>query len=189
MNVKVLLSELKILIYVGKHPHIVSLIGARTKQLNQGVVFLFVEFCPLGDLESYLRRNKGSFGPFQGYAQCSAATVTYLSLDTVQPSSTRDLFLWSAQVASAMEYLASKKVVHGDLATRNILLVDTNCAKVTDFGLAKQMYSYTYCRSPRGVAVPWRSMAIESLREMCFSAQSDVWSFGEIGRASCRERV
>jgi serine/threonine protein kinase len=32
------------------------------------------------------------------------------------------------------------KVMHGDLAARNILLADDNIVKICDFGLAKSMY-------------------------------------------------
>lgn len=39
-----------------------------------------------------------------------------------------------------MDYLASRKVLHGDLAARNILLCDGNVVKICDFGLARSMY-------------------------------------------------
>lgn len=40
-----------------------------------------------------------------------------------------------------MEWLASRKVLHGDLAARNILLADQNIVKICDFGLARSIYS------------------------------------------------
>lgn len=39
-----------------------------------------------------------------------------------------------------MDYLAGKKVLHGDLACRNILLAADNVVKICDFGLAKDIY-------------------------------------------------
>jgi len=53
--------------------------------------------------------------------------------------STRDLINWSLQIASGMDYLASKKVLHGDLAGRNVLLADDGVVKVADFGMARQL--------------------------------------------------
>lgn len=53
---------------------------------------------------------------------------------------TSDLVCWSFQVARGMQYLSSRKVLHGDLAARNILLCDDNVVKICDFGLARSMY-------------------------------------------------
>ncbi|KAK4010542.1 vascular endothelial growth factor receptor 1 [Daphnia magna] len=91
--------------------------------------------------------------------------------------STRDLISWSFQIARGMEYLASKKVLHGDLAARNVLLADDGVVKVADFGMAKKMYyEGNYERTEGLMPVKW--MAIESLTARIFSSQSDVWSFG-----------
>ncbi len=53
----------------------------------------------------------------------------------------QDLLSWSYQIARGMEHLASRKVVHGDLAARNILLAENNVVKICDFGLARNVYS------------------------------------------------
>ena len=64
--------------------------------------------------------------------------------------STRQLISWSLQVARAMEYLASKKVLHGDLVARNILLAADGVVKMADFGLARQLYqNYDYKKQGR----------------------------------------
>ncbi|KAI9559248.1 hypothetical protein GHT06_016037 [Daphnia sinensis] len=94
--------------------------------------------------------------------------------------STHDLISWSFQIASGMDYLASKKVLHGDLAARNVLLADGGVVKVADFGMAKRMYcDGKYERTSQGL-MPVKWMAIESLTDRVFSSQSDVWSFGVV---------
>lgn len=77
-----------------------------------------------------------------------------------------------------MEYLSRRKVLHGDLAARNILLAENNVVKICDFGLAKTMYKNNNYQKKGKDPVPIKWMAIESIRDRLFSTQSDVWSFG-----------
>ncbi len=101
------------------------------------------------------------------------------------------------QIAKGMEYLASKGFVHRDLATRNCMLaklitftahwltttlltlhsrIDSNLLiKVADFGLSESTYSKTYFREEyRGVKLPVKWMAPESLTDGVFSEKTDV---------------
>src|SRR5271156_5565110 len=57
MYLKALLSELKIMCYVGRHEKIVSLIGACTEAIDKREVYLLVEFCENGCLLSYLKTH------------------------------------------------------------------------------------------------------------------------------------
>lgn len=54
---------------------------------------------------------------------------------------TTDLLCWSFQIACGMRYLSSRKVLHNDLAARNVLLCDNNVVKIGDFGLARSLYT------------------------------------------------
>ncbi len=40
-----------------------------------------------------------------------------------------------------MEHLSNRKIVHGDLAARNVLLAEDNVVKICDFGLARNVYA------------------------------------------------
>lgn len=55
---KSLLSEIKILLYIGKHPNIVSIHGAYTAEILNGIVYVATELCTLGSLEGYLRKTE-----------------------------------------------------------------------------------------------------------------------------------
>uniref|UniRef100_A0A914E1W0 Protein kinase domain-containing protein n=1 Tax=Acrobeloides nanus TaxID=290746 RepID=A0A914E1W0_9BILA len=97
------------------------------------------------------------------------------------------------QIAAAMSYLSDKQIVHGDLATRNVLIAcDTVSAKkensefsnlaaqVSDFGLA-QIIDKNLTKN--NDILPFRWAAIECLKgyktgSYIFNQKTDVWSFG-----------
>ncbi|XP_032591789.2 platelet-derived growth factor receptor alpha isoform X2 [Drosophila grimshawi] len=91
---------------------------------------------------------------------------------------TSDLVSWCFQVARGMGYLSSKKVLHGDLAARNILLCEGNVVKICDFGLARSMYRGDNYKKSESGKLPIKWLALESLSDHVFSTYSDVWSFG-----------
>ncbi|XP_020798926.1 vascular endothelial growth factor receptor 1 isoform X6 [Drosophila serrata] len=91
---------------------------------------------------------------------------------------TVDLVSWAFQVARGMDYLSSKKVLHGDLAARNILLCEDNVVKICDFGLARSMYRGDNYKKSESGKLPIKWLALESLSDHVFSTYSDVWSFG-----------
>jgi serine/threonine protein kinase len=64
------------------------------------------------------------------------------------------------------------------LAARNILLTTAKQVQITDFGLSRKLYGYAPYVKKTEELVPWKWMALESLRESTFSSMSDVWSYG-----------
>lgn len=78
-----------------------------------------------------------------------------------------------------MNYLESMKIVHRDLATRNVLVGDNERVKIADFGLAQITDGdgyYYFSTNYRSLPVKW--YAPETLSQRKFSHKSDVWSFG-----------
>lgn len=93
----------------------------------------------------------------------------------------------AVDVAKGMEFLSSKRLTHGDLAARNILLFNSGkpnvTAKISDFGLAhwlKEGVSEAYYRLNRNIKIPVYWMAMEVLEANRFNSKTDVWSFGTV---------
>jgi len=81
-------------------------------------------------------------------------------------------------VRTTQEYLTERKYVHRDLAARNVLVGAEKVVKLCDFGLARLVDAGDqYCKLTNG-RLPLKWMALESIRDRVFTAQSDVWSFG-----------
>ncbi|KAL7633707.1 UNVERIFIED_CONTAM: hypothetical protein RMT77_015661 [Armadillidium vulgare] len=114
-------------------------------------------------------------------SDCQAEPISSDSENTPgvsAPLTTTDLLCWAWQVANGMEYLTSRKVLHGDLAARNLLLASNNVVKICDFGLSRKMYkNYVYLKKSNDM-MPMKWMAPEAIDQRIFSIQSDVWSYG-----------
>ncbi|XP_067113698.1 tyrosine kinase receptor Cad96Ca-like [Osmerus mordax] len=86
-------------------------------------------------------------------------------------------------IAHAMLHLSSKRVIHCDLALRNIMVNSfPSEVKLTEFGLARDL---TYMRSRRGIRkgvdknkVPLRWYPPEFFQHKTYSFKGDVWSYG-----------
>ena len=88
-----------------------------------------------------------------------------------------------------MDFLAQKHIHHGDLAARNVLLTETLVAKISDFGLARRLYSdlnepqdvVKQAEEGRKIPVrlPMKWLALEILlHQKLVPSKSDVWSYG-----------
>lgn len=64
------------------------------------------------------------------------------------------------------------------MAARNLLLSHGNIVKICDFGLAKNIDKDGIYQKTSNTRLPIKWMAPESLNNLIFSTQSDVWSFG-----------
>ncbi|CAH1271051.1 RET [Branchiostoma lanceolatum] len=89
---------------------------------------------------------------------------------------------FASGVANGLSELARLKIVHRDIAARNVVISDRKVAKIADFGLSRDVYvSSAYQRTNQGgeeELLPLKWMAVESLRDGVYTCESDVWSYG-----------
>uniref|UniRef100_A0A914VHB2 Protein kinase domain-containing protein n=1 Tax=Plectus sambesii TaxID=2011161 RepID=A0A914VHB2_9BILA len=90
---------------------------------------------------------------------------------------TSDLLSFAYQIASGMEFLHSREVVHRDLALRNIFLTSDYIVKIGDFGLSRLTISGSYqkCQHPR---LPLKWTAPEVFFDNSVPIESDLYTFG-----------
>eukprot|EP00041_Stephanoeca_diplocostata_P030750 m.938559 g.938559 ORF g.938559 m.938559 type:complete len:249 (+) comp23820_c0_seq1:300-1046(+) len=84
----------------------------------------------------------------------------------------------SLQIVLGMVYVASKRVVHGDLAARNCLLHVNNQVKLADFGWSRLVPAgkKAYVREVIPT-ISTRWLAPECVDKKEFSEKSDVWAY------------
>ncbi|XP_049548218.1 platelet-derived growth factor receptor alpha-like [Anopheles darlingi] len=189
-----LVAELKIMMHLGQHLNVVNLLGAVTKNIGNRELMVIVEYCPFGNLLNILRNNRARFiDEFNKETITAIIMESWTSQDTTVPGSsstessvsicnrfisTSDLICWAFQIANGMNYLTSRKVLHGDLATRNVLLSNDNVVKISDFGLSRSLYNETKYKKKTVTPLPVRWLALESFTDALFSTHSDVWAYG-----------
>ena len=194
-----LVCEMKILSNLKSHPNIVNLVGCCTSEYaKNGSLWLLLEFCEKGDMKTYLINHRQEFRLLlekqfverQGYVTVANCNEHDAPNPNIKHSTSNDLIsnsrillLWCHGIAEGMNYLSTEKIMHGDLAARNILLSVVNghlTPKVADFGLSKRFYNDTSYLKKNRQHIPYKWMALEYLLDGRFHLTSDVWSYGVV---------
>ncbi|XP_035701631.1 tyrosine-protein kinase receptor torso [Folsomia candida] len=170
-QIRSVLAEIKINLFVGRHKHIVEFLGFCITEIRRGKVSIILELCENGSLLKYLRDHATQFEGRDAISSSGNYENTTLFGNIT-------LVRWCKEIAEGMEFLAGNNVLHGDLAARNCLLDSQLSIKISDFGLSRKLYDYRNYVKRSKAPLPWRWMALESLKAFEFSVKSDVWSYG-----------
>ncbi|OPJ71726.1 tyrosine-protein kinase Lck [Patagioenas fasciata monilis] len=132
-----------------QHPRLVRLYAVVTKE----PIYIITEYMEKGSLVDFLKTSEG----------------VKLSINK--------LLDMAAQIAEGMAFIEAKNYIHRDLRAANILVSDTLCCKIADFGLARLIEDNEYT-AREGAKFPIKWTAPEAINYGTFTIKSDVWSFG-----------
>ncbi|XP_060925022.1 receptor tyrosine-protein kinase erbB-3a [Limanda limanda] len=88
------------------------------------------------------------------------------------------LLNWCVQIAKGMYYLEENRMVHRNLAARNVLLKSNYTVQISDYGIADLLYPDDKKYFFNEFKTPIKWMALESILFRRYTHQSDVWSYG-----------
>ncbi|XP_076042898.1 tyrosine-protein kinase Wsck [Oratosquilla oratoria] len=157
MNKSQMLRQFDAHVKINQHSHVVCLLG-----LMEEINFVSVAFeYESGTFKNTLVESR-AVQHYPVYAE------KHRRFSTLSETQVLDIL---TGVARGMAHLSSLGIVHGQLCSRNVVLVDGFHPKVTGFGLIhyhNDLYVPDYQR--------WQ--AVETLRTKLSKPKSDVWSFG-----------
>lgn len=159
-----LIAEIEIMKCVNNHPNVIKLLNYCADDYEP--ILLIMEFAENGKLQTYLRNCRSFRNSLNCLSESSPAVTS------------KELVEFSYQIAKGMEYVASKGIIHRDLASRNILLSKDKICKVADFGFARRVSDDCAYERTTANPVPVKWMAPEALVENRFTSKSDVFSLG-----------
>ncbi|NXQ87922.1 STYK1 kinase, partial [Nyctibius grandis] len=157
-EVKDFLGRIKFHQNLGQHENLVGLVGCCVDQLP---LYMIMEDVSLGDLLTFLWTCRKD-----------VMTMDDIPYDLTE----RQVYEVGQQVATALSYLEQKKLFHGDIAARNVLLHHNFTAKLCGLGLAYETHTYGANSVTQIVPVKWQ--APERLLKKPPSIKADIWSFG-----------
>ena len=153
-RVEQFMNEVQILTRL-RHRNLVSLYGCTSRHSRE--LLLVYEFIPNGTVADHLHGNRADSGLLTWPIRLSIAIET----------------------ASALCYLHASDVVHRDVKTKNILLDNSFCVKVADFGLSRLFPTDVTHVSTAPQGTPGY---VDPEYHLChqLTDKSDVYSFGVV---------
>ncbi|XP_067949655.1 uncharacterized protein [Watersipora subatra] len=139
-----------------KHPHIVvyhdSFFDTNTDQLH--FMHIVQDYCDGGTMDDKIIEMKKK----QNYFEEST------------------IMEWFIQIAMAVQYIHSNKILHRDLKAQNVFMTKSDGVKLGDFGIAKVLDS-TMDAAITCVGTPC-NLSPEMCQDIPYSSKSDIWALG-----------
>ncbi|XP_043080048.1 tyrosine-protein kinase STYK1 [Puntigrus tetrazona] len=146
---------------VSKHENIVKMLYCQTRRMP---MYLVLEASVPGNLLHFLwslRENR-----------CDSS-------GNVQTFSESSVYLVAKQVAAGLDYLHSyHRIIHGDVAARNMLIGSELSVKVSGLDWAFKSRQSRTVNKEQEANVPVKWKAPERMMRLPLTDRSDVWSFG-----------
>ncbi|KAJ4471561.1 kinase-like domain-containing protein [Lentinula aciculospora] len=150
------------------HPNILRLYGTSDPQPESfSPAFLISPYMRNGTLPGYLKRLEWGGDMNMGISMVS---------EVYGDSSAPDLLKFMLEIATAMEYMHSAHVVHGDFKGANVLLDNDLRCVVGDFGHSRHQSQISFKNPKHAHGLRWQSPELMSERSL-ISKENDVYAF------------
>jgi NIMA (never in mitosis gene a)-related kinase len=133
------------------HPNIVKY---KESFCENNLLIIIMEYCEVGDLSYHVKQKRKRQEFF---------TET-------------EIMNWFVQLALALQYVHSNKVLHRDIKGSNIYLTSNNTVKIGDFGISRVLEGSVEVANTV-IGTPYY-MAPEVCQNKPYTFKSDVWSLG-----------
>lgn len=157
-----MIKEIGFMKTLGSHSNLLVMVGY-VKSIDNPVIL--TELCTNGSLLDILLKHPLHF---MSEDKCAQVDICLLL---------KDILRILLEVCSGLIYMTQRGYVHRDLACRNVLLTYDLMAKLSDFGLCRQVDENGLCVEREG-KFPVKYLPIEALKNGQFSEKSELWSFG-----------